>query len=735
MTRLPFSRPFRVGVVLLTALLFPGNLVHASGKPSTDAAASSAQEWPVYGGGPEGIRYSKLNQINRQNVKTLRPAWRFDSGDSFPGSESECNPIIVNGVLYATTPKVNVVALNAATGKLLWRFDPNVGLRVMGKMRSRGVTFWSDGKDQRIFAAARQYLYSLDAKTGKPVESFGAEGKIDLRDDLGREPRNWVGMTSPGIVYKDLLILGSNTAETLPTSPGDIRAYDVHTGKLRWAFHTIPHPGEFGYDTWPKDAWTYSGAANDWTGLTLDAPRGLVFAALGSAAADFYGANRAGDNLFANSVIALKADTGERAWHFQTVRHDIWDRDLPAPPNLVTVSRDGQPVDAVAQTTKSGYVYLFNRDTGAPLFPIEYKQYPKSDLDGEVTSETQPLPTAPAPFARQTLTADMLTRRTPQAHADALARFQKVRSAGQFVPGSREGTIIFPGFDGGAEWGGAAFDPETHRLYVNANEMAWILRMAEPKPSTGVSSGQRIYLKECAACHGDNRRGTPPEFPSLLGLNNRYESNDVYGLISQGAGRMPGFARLGDEGVRAVVDYVYSGIDRSAQGPSPSSSPIDMKYVSDGYHRFLDADGYPAIQPPWGTLTAIDLDRGKIDWTRPLGQYPELAAKGLNDTGTENYGGPVVTAGGLLFIAATSFDKKFRAFDKETGKLLWETTLPAAGNATPATYEVNGRQFVVIVAGGGKSERAPSGSSIQAFALPVGRGTPRRSRKTSHDME
>jgi quinoprotein glucose dehydrogenase len=672
-------------------------------------------EWSVYSGNPESTHYSPLSQINRDNVNHLQVAWTFDSGDSFEGSENECNPIIVNGVLYATTPKVNVVALNAATGKLLWRFDPNMGLRVIGKMRSRGVTHWSDGKEQRIFFAVRQYIYALDAQTGKPAESFGVSGRIDLRDDLGREPKNWVTMTSPGIVYKDLLIIGSSMGEMLPVSPGDIRAYDARTGKLKWSFHTIPHPGELGYETWPKSAWTYSGAANDWTGLSLDEKRGLLFAATGSAASDFYGADRTGDDLFANSVIALKADTGERVWHFQTVKHDIWDRDLPAPPTLVTVLRSEQPVDAVAQTTKSGFVYLFDRDTGAPLFPVEYKKYPKSDLESEITADTQPLPALPEPYARQRLTADMLTQRTPAVHDDALAQFGKVRSGGQFVPGSREGTIIFPGFDGGAEWGGPAFDPETHLLFVNANEMAWVLRMVEPKRSTGAESGKSIYLRECAACHKPNMQGTPPEFPSLVGLSSRYPDGDVAALVSQGAGRMPGFARLGDDAIRAVADYVYSGVDRSAKTVVSSTAP---KFVSDGYNRFLDADGYPAIQPPWGTLTAINMDTGKFAWQIPLGEYPELAAKGLTNTGTENYGGPIVTAGGLLFIAASSFDKKFRAFDKESGKLLWETMLPAAGNATPSTYEVNGRQYVVIAAGGGKSKGVPSSASIVAYSLP-----------------
>ncbi len=700
-------------ISLLLISIGPGKLHSAPAGQN----AGPENEWRVYSGGPESTHYSKLSQINRDNVRHLQVAWTFDSGDSFPASENECNPIIVNGVLYATTPTVNVVALNAATGRLLWRFDPNIGIRVMGKMRSRGVTYWTsqDGKDQRIFAAVRQYLYSLDARTGQPVPTFGVSGRIDLRDDLGRHPKNWVTMTSPGIVYKDLLIIGSSMGEMLPASPGDIRAYDVRSGKLKWTFHTIPHPGEFGYETWPKNAWTYSGAANDWTGLALDEKRGWVFVSTGSAASDFYGFDRIGDDLFANCLIALKADTGERVWHYQTVRHDIWDRDLPAPPSLVTVTPSGQPVEAVAQTTKSGFVYLFDRDTGAPIFPVAFKKYPPSDLEGEITATTQPLPTIPEPFARQQLTADMLTQRTPQAHAEALARFSKLRSAGQFIPGSREGTIIFPGFDGGAEWGGAAFDPVTHLLYVNANEMAWILRMVEPKPPTGAQSGKTIYLRECAACHGPAMQGTPPEFPSLIGLDNRYPSGDVYSLVSQGAGRMPGFTRLGDDALHAVVDYVYSRVDRTANLSPQSPAP---KFVPDGYNRFLDIDGYPAIQPPWGTLTAINMDTGKIAWKNPLGEYPELAAKGLTNTGSENYGGPIVTDGGLLFIAATSFDKKFRAFDKDTGKLLWETTLPAAGNATPSTYSVNGRQFVVIVAGGGKSKGVPSSASIVAYALP-----------------
>jgi len=684
------------------------------------------REWRVYSGGPDSIHYSSLTQINRSNVKQMQVAWTFDAGDASPGSEMECNPIVVNGALYATTARADVIALDAASGKLRWRFDPAdfEHVRLIGnKIRSRGVTYWADdnGKDQRIFSAARQYLYSLDAQTGKPIASFGTAGRIDLRDDLGRDNRDWVTMTSPGIVYKDLLIIGSTVSETLPAALGDIRAYDIRSGKLRWSFHTVPRPGEFGYDTWPMDAWKYTGAANGWAGLSLDVTRGLVFVPTGSASYDFYGANRVGDDLFANSLIALKADTGERVWHFQTVRHDIWDRDLPAQASLVTVRQNGHDVDAVAQTTKSGYVFLFDRENGKPLFPIEYKSYPASDLDGEVAAETQPLPTTPPPFARQQLTEDMLTQRTPGAHQDALERFRKVRSAGQFVPGSREGTVIFPGFDGGAEWGGAAFDPSTHLLYVNANEMAWILRMLPQEPSRGIVSGKSLYLRECATCHKANMQGAPPEFPSLVKLSDRYSENDVASFVSQGGGRMPGFARLGAEGLHAVVNFVYSGEDTRVANSLASTS--DMKYISDGYNRFLDPDGYPAIQPPWGTLSAINLDSGKMAWQRPLGEYPELAAQGLKDTGSENYGGPIVTAGGLLFVAATNYDNKIRAFDKDSGALLWEATLPAAGNATPASYEVNGRQFIVIAAGGGKAQKrsgiSPASAAIYiAYALP-----------------
>lgn len=677
--------------------------------------------WAAYGGGPKNIHYSTLNQINRKNVSRLQVAWTYDTGDAFKGSEMECNPIVVNGVLFATTPKLRVIALDAATGALKWSFDPNSGHRVFAKMRNRGVTYWDDGAgaDKRIFVVSHQYLYALDANTGKLIPGFADEGRLDLRVGLGRDPEQlFVSDTSPPMVYKDLLIVGTIVPETLPAGPGDIRAYDVHTGKLRWQFHTIPHPGEFGYDTWPKDAWKYIGGVNNWSGMSLDAARGIVYAPLGSATFDFYGSNRIGNDLFANCLLALNAETGQRIWYYQTVHHDLWDRDLPTPPALVTVKRDGRSIDAAAQITKSGFVFLFDRETGKPLFPVESRHYPPSDVDGEVTAETQPLPTIPKPFARQILTADMLTTRTPEAHAAVLATLEKLKSAGQFIPPSREGTIVFPGFDGGGEWGGPAFDPQTGLLYVNANEMAWILRLVPRESSAQAKSGKALYLNECAGCHRQDLAGSPPEFPSLQHIGDQLDENDVMTMMAQGSGRMPSFAHLGSENLHAIMRYVVYGDDIAVSGTQSAPSPIDQKYRIDGYNKFLDPDGYPAVKPPWGTLNAINLNTGEYAWKIPFGEYPALAKEGMRNTGSENYGGGIVTANGLFFIAATNYDKKIHAFDKSNGKLLWEATLPAAGNATPALYEVNGKEYLVIACGGGKS-KDPTGGSYVAFALPA----------------
>jgi glucose dehydrogenase len=676
------------------------------------------RDWSVYHGGPEGMHYSTLNQISRENVANLKLAWRYDTGDEFKESEMECNPIIVGRTLYATTPKGRVIALDAATGKLLWSFNALEGRKIEWKVRNRGVTYWGSGDEARVFVAALEKLYALDAKTGKPIASFGKGGWIDLREGLGRDPETLsVSSTAPGIIYKDLLIMGSIVPEDLPAAPGDIRAYDARTGRHRWIFHTIPHPGERGYNTWPRNAWKYIGGANDWTGLTLDEKRGLVFAATGSAAFDFYGANRIGDNLFANCVLALDAKTGKLRWYFQGVKHDVWDRDFPAPPSLVTIKRDGRCIDAVAQITKSGFVFVLDRESGKPLYPVEYRKVPPSDIDGEKLAATQVFPVEPAPFARQMLTEDLLTERTPVAHEAVLAAFKKLRSEGQFTPPSREGTIIFPGFDGGGEWGAPAFDPETHLLYINANEMAWVLRLVERKHIGEKTTGRELYLNHCSSCHRADLKGTPPEFPSLVSIGSKLQQPNIEKIIDRGVGRMPAFASIGDEAVRAIANYLSTGENSPVELKSGPQSPIDLKYQIDGYNKFLDPGGYPAVKPPWGTLNALNLDTGKYEWQIPFGEFPELAAQGVPTTGSENYGGPIVTANGLLFIAATVHDNKFRAFDKATGKVLWEITLPVPGNATPAIYEVDGKEYIVIGAGGGKCGAA-SGGSYLAYALP-----------------
>lgn len=672
-------------------------------------------DWPVYGGTPENNRYSPLTQINRKNVKKLGVAWSFDSEES---GGLQTSPLEIDGVLYGITPTQKIFALDAATGKVLWKFDSGV----KGTQPDRGLAYWANGKERRLIAGVMNFVYALDATTGKPIPSFGKDGRIDLREDLGRDPaQQSIFVTSPPVIYKDLMIVGGRESETLPASPGDIRAYEVRTGKLRWSFHTIPHPGEFGYGTWPKDAWQSSGAANNWTGMTVDVRRGIVYIPTGSAAFDFYGGDRIGDDLFANCLLALNAETGERIWHFQGVHHDLWDRDFPTPPVLLTIERDGKKVDAVAQGTKQGFVFLFNRADGKPLFPLECKNYPPSDVPGEKAAEQQCLPTKPAPFARQLLTADLLTERTPEMHQWALERFRTFRSEGQFVPfGTSRETVVFPGFDGGAEWGGQAVDPETGIFYVNSNDLAWTGQLAESTPAEADSnSAKGIYTSQCAVCHREDLSGAPPAIPSLLEVGRRLSSQDVAATIRSGKGRMPGFTNLSDEQVSALVAYVLGGGTKAENKEVASASPPipAMRYHFTGYFRFYDPDGYPATAPPWGTLNAINLNTGEYVWKIPFGEYPELAAKGMKITGTENYGGPLVTAGGLLFIGATNYDKKFHAYDKATGTLLWETTLPYAGNATPITYEIKGKQYVVIAAGGGKDLKSKSGGVYVAFAL------------------
>jgi quinoprotein glucose dehydrogenase len=727
-------------------------LVFGAGRIARSAQKVQS-DWPIYGGNAEDNRYSPLDQINRANVSKLEVAWTYDSGEA-GGMES--SPIIVGNKLYTYTPSGGVVALDGTTGKVLWKFDAGLA---RGQV-VRGVTYWTDGKESRILAGILGFVYALDTETGKPITSFGKEGRIDLRAGLGREPVEAQNETvsSPGVIYKDLLIIGGQEPEGLPAPPGDIRAYDVHTGAVRWQFHTIPHPGEPGYETWPKDAWKYAGAANNWGGMAVDNKRGIVFVPTGSAASDFYGANRIGNDLYANCELALNAETGRLIWYFQAVHHDIWDRDFPSPPTLLTVKHNGKMVDVVAQTSKHGVVFVFNRETGEPIFPIENEKYPASTIPGEVTAPEQPMPTKPAPFARQLLTEDMLTNRTPEVHAWAEEQFKTFRSEGQFIPLSvGKPTVVFPGFDGGAEWGGSAADPQGI-LYVNANDLPWTGAMAD-NVTAGSSPTHTLYLTQCAACHQDDLRGQAPEFPSLIEAGARLTPEEITTRIRTGKGRMPPFANLTEEQIASLVQLIKTSANpgrggrggaaaagssaaapteanqvgaapapaaaapQSMSGGGAASNPNDtagMPYRFTGYKRFYDPDGYPAVVPPWGTLNAINLNTGEYVWKIPLGEYPALAAQGIKNTGTENYGGPIVTAGGLVIISATNYDKKIRALDKDTGKLLWEATLPFAGNATPATYMIDGRQYVVIAATGvkGGAGRGSARGIYVAFALP-----------------
>lgn len=693
--------------------------------------------WSHYKGSPENIHYSSLTQVDTTNVKSLQVAWVYHTGDAdtVHHSQIQCNPIVVDGKLYGTTPQMKLFSVDAATGKALWSFNPfdttktNI-LSNKGSFfimnNSRGVAYWTDGKnDKRIFYTAGSHLYCINATTGQVVESFADSGRLDLHNDLDRNVADFfITATSPPLIYKDLMVIGTRVDEGAMAAPGHIRAYDVRTGKRRWIFHTIPQPGEAGHETWEDTtAYQFIGGANPWSGFSLDEKRGTLFASTGSASYDFYGGKRKGDNLFANCLLALDAATGKRKWHYQFIHHDVWDRDVPAAPALVRVKKDGAWIDAAAVTTKTGFVYFFNRETGQSLYDIVEKRVPAvSELEGEKLSPTQPLPTAPASFMRQRFTEKDINPYLPDSsYADVKKRLAAYKNSHIYDPISLQGTVVFPGLDGGAEWGGPTYDPETGVLYVNANEMPWVLQGVDisKRPVTAESyeqAGKRLYQNNCMACHGTERQGSG-NFPTLLGVEKKYNPAAFHSLIQSGRRMMPAFKQLNENEREAIASYVLN--IRATKSKTFQQAKKDdryqLPYTITGYNKFLSKEGYPAIAPPWGTLNALDVSTGNYIWKQTLG-HDTAFKKTKGPTGTENYGASVVTKGGLLFIAATK-DGKFRAFNKRNGRLLWEVDLPAAAFATPSIYELNGKQYIVIACGGGKM-KTRSGDSYVAFALP-----------------
>ena len=741
------AKPIAISLVLL------GGCMHSTPVSTTRTAPPQNVDWTTYGGNDAGNRYSPLTQINTETVQKLQLAWTFDTGENNNpaerGMDIQCQPIVVNGILYGTTPRMKLFAADAATGRQLWKFDPFAEPGKRPRFHPlRGVMYWEDGADKRILYSVGPSLYAINAQTGQPIPTFGKNGETDLhaglgnKETLGYDAASFsIRSTTPGVIYKDLLITGSSVSEGGDAPPGYIQAFNVRTGQLAWVFHTIPLPGEDGYDTWPKDAYKKLGGANCWAGMVLDVKRGVVYAGTGSPSVDFYGGARAGQNLFANCVIAINAETGKRVWHYQTVHHDLWDRDLPCPPNLIRVKHNGRIIDAVAQATKDGYVFVFDRDTGTPLFPVDEVPVPISPaLPGEQPWPTQPVPRKPAPFVRQELTEAEITDRTPEARAYVLDRYKNSRYGSKYMPPSTEGSLLY-GFGGGAEWGGNAADPDGI-LYQNANTMLWWLKMRDVRTggkNVAMTRGTSLFNTNCSVCHGMDAKGSDDAkvsdaqaYPNLTNVGKRLTKDQIHSILQTGRGRMPSFSHLAQADRDALVSYLLN-LESKPAAPAVASTdmhssvvtspvtegadfPYMPPYLNNGNTQFRDQDNYPAIKPPWGTLNAIDLNTGEYLWQVPLGEYPDLVKKGLPNTGTENHGGPVVTAGGLIFIAAT-YDEKLRAFDKKTGKIVWEYKLPAGGFATPITYLVNGKQYIVIAAGGTRYGLKPGGSYV-AFALP-----------------
>jgi len=712
-------KPF-YAIVSVTCIL----LSSCSDRPSikTVKDLDNDRDWGIYRGDQRSNQFSSLEQINRENVEELEVAWAYQTGDATDRSAIQSNPIIIDGLLYFVSPAGQLTALDAATGELKWKYDPRTEEQKNSDYAviSRGASYWSDGVEQRIFFSTDSFLYAVSAKDGTLITEFGENGRIDFRKNLGLDPEKVdTSLTTPCAVFEDYLILGTRVGEGFGSSPGHIRAYNARTGAFEWIFHTIPKEGEYGYDTWEFVEGETYGGANPWGGLTVDEERGWVFAATGSPTYDFYGANRKGINLFGNCVLALNARTGERIWHFQTVHHDIWDMDNPPAPILVELDIDEAPRDAVVQMTKMGYLFVLDRETGEPLFPVEERPVPASDVPGEEAWPTQPFPLKPPPLTRQGFTKDDLTDRTPEARAKALVVFANFGPSEMFTPPSTRGHVLFPGMSGGMEYHGTSFDTESKLLYVNVNESSNLMKLhptvmlEDDSLLNEYERGKALYQLNCASCHGLELKGLPPAIPSLA--DSTKTDSELRSIILNGKGAMQPYKSFSEEQLDGLLKYIEN----------PDRSPSNFEgqatktvYLLNGYIRFIDDDGMPLFTPPYGNLAAVDLNDGSIKWKVPLGEYPKLVEMGIRNTGTRNFGGAVATRGGVIFIGATA-DEKFRAFDTETGNVLWEFQLPFGGYATPSTYEVDGKQYVVVCAGGGqKVAPTKSGDYVYAFALP-----------------
>ncbi len=728
--------PLNGWVLILLGCMTMSLPLRASAQDKARKADSSETHttWRSYGGAPDGAQYSALHQINRSNVKGLQVAWTYRTGDD---RKYGFNPLAVDGTIYVLAKNNSIVALDASTGKEIWTHptDPNTTL-----ITNRGIDYWqsADGSDRRLIFSLLNQLQELDARTGRSIPQFGTNGVVDLRAGLGRDPKSLTLVQSynPGRIFEDLLILGSATNEEYNSGPGDIRAYDVRTGRLAWSFHTVPHPGEPGYETWPKDAWKTVGGANNWSGMALDVKRGIVYVPTASPKYNFYGANRPGANLYGDCLLALNARTGKLIWYYQMIHHDIWDYDNDSTPMLTTVLHNGKKVDVVAQAGKVGFLWVFNRETGEPLWPIEERPVLKSDMPGEETWPTQPFPSKPPPFARQSFTVkDLSPFLEPAEREQFKSEMMGAHNEGLFTPPGLGNTVEMPGNNGGANFGGTATNPTSGYVYVVSKDLPAMLKLELASEVSQAGSpeqqGRSIFQANCSLCHGTNRAGKPPAIPSIVDVGAKLSDDQILSVVQHGQGPMPAFSQLSATETASLLAYLKHPELAMASTPDDGVAkpvdPISAHYRSSFGFMFAKS-GLPVITPPWTTLTAYDLNTGTIRWKIPLGVVPELAAEGFTSTGSQfPKVSPVVTEGGVIFTGTR--DRKVRAIDSDTGKVLWEAEVDAALEGMPAVYEVQGREYVVFCAAaqattythsvpGHPASQAPIPGAYVAFALP-----------------